>query len=234
MKHQIAVLIMSILFIPSLLAAQSPRSIDSARLEAMLKEKTSQGMESYLSAPDAHGDPLVIKLARQGDVKTLQTLASYSQTGNFLSATDKYGNNLFHVAKNVDTVQVVSSLFRHYYGAKAPLKIKQMANTRNKLDETPLHAQINAAHSDTFRLIYGYTSLKKKNDDARNQLTRLHGADERIYAQHKDIYCRNVISAASANGMTILQSAQAQIPYNPQMAQVAGAIERILPCLTQN
>lgn len=236
MKKIVTALILSFVFVPGVLCAQSVHQADNLRLAAALVAQTSQGMDAYLSAPDGYGTPLVIKLARQGDIKTLQTLTSYSQTGNFLSATDKYGNNLFHIAKNADTVQAVSSLIRHYYGAgpKAERKIKQLINTRNHHGETPLHAQINAAHSDTFRPIYAYTSLKKKNDDSRKQLSRLYGVDERIYAQHKNIYCREVISDASANGVTILQAAQAQIPYNPQMAQVAGTISHILPCLTQN
>ena len=234
MKHKLTVLMVSIFFAPGVLTAQQNHSVDSTRLVATLAAKSAQEMDAYLSAPDKHGEPLVIKLARQGDVNALQNLAAQPATGNFLSATDKYGNNLFHVAKNANTVQVLSSLIRRYYGPKTTRKIEQLANARNKLDETPLHAQINAAHADTFRLIYNYTSLKKKNDMARNQLTRLRGADERIYAQHKAIYCQDIISAGSANGITLLQAAQAQIPYNPQMAQVAGNIGRVLPCLTQN
>ena len=234
MKHKIAALLAVVFFIPGVLAAQAARPVDSGRLAAVLSAKSAQEMDAFLSKADEYGTPLIIKLARQGDVKTLQTLPSYAQTGNFLSATDKYGNNLFHVAKNADTVQAVALLVRRYYGPQTTRKIKQLANARNKLNETPLHAQINAAHTDTFRLIYNYTSLKEKNDMARNQLARLHGADERIYTQHKAIYCRDILSAASANGVTILQSAKAQIPYNPQMGQVAATIERTLPCLAEN
>ncbi len=231
MKKIFTALILSVLFIPAVLTANP---VDHIRLAATLSAQTSQGVDAYLSAPDEYGTPLVLKLARQGDVKTLQSLAEYPSTGKFLLATDKYGNNLFHVAKNANTVQVLSSLIRQYYGAKAPRQIEQLANTKNKLGETPLHAQINAAHADTFRPIYRYTSLKKKNDEATRQLARLQGADERLYAQHKAIYCRNVVDAGSANGVTLLQAAQAQVPYNPQMAQVAGMINRVLPCLAQN
>ena len=234
MKKTVAAFILSFIFVPGVLLAEPAHRVDNVRLAAALAAQTSQGVDAYLSAPDEYGTPLIIKLARQGDVKTLQNLAQYPATGKFLLATDKYGNNLFHVAKNADTVQVVSSLIRRYFGAKATRKIAQLADTRNKLGETPLHAQINAAHADTFRPIYTYTSLKKKNDNARRQLARLQGADERLYAQHKAIYCQDVVDAGSVHGVTLLQAAQAQIPYNPQMAQVAGAIGRVLPCLAQN
>ncbi len=231
MKKIFLALILSALFIPVVLTAHP---VDNIRLAATLAAQTSQGIDAYLSAPDEYGTPLIIKLARQGDVKTLQSLAEYPATGKFLLTTDKYGNNLFHVAKNANTVQAVSSLIRRYYGAKATRHIEQLVNTPNKLGETPLHAQINAAHADTFRPIYRYTSLKKKNDVARRQLARLQGADERLYAQHKAIYCQDIVAAGSVHGVTLLQAAQAQVPYNPQMAQVAGTISRILPCLAQN
>lgn len=231
MKKTVAAFIFSLFFVSGALCAHP---VDNIRLATILSAKTAQGAEQYLTTPDAYGTPLIIKLARQGDIKTLQSLTQYSKDGKFLLATDTYGNNLFHVAKNANTVQAVSSLIRRYFGAKAPRQIAEMVDAQNKLGETPLHAQINAAHGDTFRPIYTYTSLKKKNDIVRNQLTRLYGTDERIFAQHKAIYCQGIVSAASANGVTLLQAAQAQISYNPQMAQVAGVISQVLPCLAQN
>ena len=231
MKKVFTALILSFILVPGALAIEpAHHRVDDLRLAAALAAQTSQGMDAYLSTPDAYGTPLIIKLARQGDVKTLQSLTQYPADGKFLLVTDNYGNNLFHVAKNADTVQAVASLIRRYYGAKAARKIEQLADARNQLDETPLHTQINAAHTDTFRPIYTYTSLKKKNDAARTQLARLHGMDERIFAQHKAIYCQDIMSAGSANGITLLQAAQAQIPYNPQMAQVAATLSRVLPC----
>lgn len=228
---KLAAIIFAFILVPGALCAYP---VDNTRLSATLSAKTVQGAQQYLSSTDTYGTPLVIKLARQGDVKTLQSLSQYNTDGKFLLATDAYGNNLFHAAKDANTVQAVASLIRRYFGAKAPRQIANLVDERNKLGETPLHAQINAAHSDTFRPLYAYTSLKKKNDTARNQLARLHGMDERIYAQHKAIYCQGIVSAASANGLTLLQAAQAQIPYHPQMARVAGAISRVLPCLTQD
>ena len=231
MKKTVAACIFTFLIISGTLCAHP---VDNTRLATTLSAQTTQGVDQYLSAPDPYGTPLIIKLARQGDVKTLLELAQYPSTGKFLLATDKYGNNLFHVAKNADTVQAVASLIRRYFGAAAARKIAQLVDTRNHLDETPLHAQINAAHSDTFRPIYAYTSLKKKNDAARNQLTRLRGSDERLVAQHQAIYCQDIVSAGSANGVTLWQAAQTQIPYNPQMAHVAGVIGRVMPCLAQH
>ncbi|MBR2081962.1 MAG: hypothetical protein IJ876_03000 [Elusimicrobiaceae bacterium] len=232
MKQRIvSIILLTLILIPGVTRAQNAPEADTSRLSVALALQTAQGVENYLSAPDAYGTPLIIKLARQGDVKTLLSLAEYSKDGQFLLSTDKYGNNLFHAAKNADTVQAAASLIRRFYGAKAPRKISELVDARNTLDETPLHAQINAAHTDTFRPIYAYTSLKKKNDSAHNQLARLRGSDERIYAQHKAIYCQHIIEAGSAHGITLWQAAQTQTQYNPSMSQIAYSIGRVLPCL---
>ena len=232
MKNRLAAVLICI-FLPAALCAQR-HAVSEFRLLQTVNARTAAGAEAYLSAPDAYGTPLVLKLARQGDVQTLVNLANSPTTGQFLLATDKYGNNLFHVAKNADTVQAVASLLRRFYGARASQKIIQLANARNQLGEAPLNAQINAAHTDTFRPIYAYTVLKQKNDTANNQLARLRGADVAIFNQHKAIYCAEVIAASSAGGKTLLQSAQAQIPYHPDMAPLAQTIVRTLPCLTEN
>ena len=99
MKKTVAACIFTFLIISGTLCAHP---VDNTRLATTLSAQTTQGVDQYLSAPDPYGTPLIIKLARQGDVKTLLELAQYPSTGKFLLATDKYGNNLFHVAKNAD------------------------------------------------------------------------------------------------------------------------------------
>lgn len=233
-KAQTLFILLIALFVPVILQAQHNHTIDTARLTRLLEARATEGVDSLLSAPDSYGTPLVIKLARQGEVQTLLSLTQYPSEGKFLFATDKYGNNLFHVAKNADTVQAIASLVRRFYGNNASKQIARLADTPNLLGERPLNAQINAAHADTFRPIYTYTSLKKKNDVARAQLSRLHGADERIFKQNKTIYCQDITAASSAGGQTLLQAAQAQITYHPQMEEVAQMIERIFPCLSDH
>ena len=233
MKHSILSFTCFIFLFSSALYAQHTPVLAS-RLEATVESQKRVSTDAYWSAPDIYGTPRVLKLARQGDVNTLRSLTKYPLSGQFLLTTDSYNNNLFHVAKDADTVQAIALLLRHFYGAKATQKITQLANANNALGERPLNAQINAAHTDTFRLIYRYTTLKQKNDIARRRLTRLHGSDPRIFAQHKAIYCQDIIQASSANGVTLLQAAQAQVAYHPQMAPLASKISRLLPCLAEN
>ena len=201
----------------------------SERIQATLTEKTTHA--THFMQSDAYGTPLVIKLARQGDTRTLHQIAHSSNATTILSSQDSYGNNLFHVAKNADTVQVIASLIRQAYGAKAPAQITAMVDQKNRLGETPLHAQLNAGHTDTFRPLYRQSTLKKKNDTANRQLMRLQGVSEDISHSNRRIYCQEIRQLGSANGRTLLQAAQDQIPYNPQMSALAQNIGRVIPCL---
>ena len=134
------------------------RAVSDIRLQQALTAQTIQGTENYLSAPDKFGTPLIIKLARQGDMETLTQLSSKTHTGDFLLAKDLYGNNIFHSAKDAHTIQTLAALIRRYYGAKALSQIRLLMDARNQLGETPLHAQINAGHTETFAPIYAYTT----------------------------------------------------------------------------
>ncbi len=227
MKHIIFITLFAFCAAPLTLQAHP---LQQDRLNAAVAHAAAAN-DDYWTTPDAYGTPLIIKLARQGNVSTLQSLAKYPLSGKFLLATDPYGNNILHVAKNADTVQALASLLRHFYGPQAAQKITRLANATNKLGERPLNAQINAAHADTFRPIYAYTALKQKNDSARNRLSRLRGTNESIFAQNKAIYCADIQAESSANGITLLQAAQAQAAYHPHMGAFAHKLAGLIPCL---
>ena len=227
MKRTILITLFALCVAPLTLQAQP---LQQARLTAAVAHAAAAN-DDYWSAPDAYGTPLIIKLARQGNVSALQSLTQYPLSGKFLLATDPYGSNILHVAKNADTVQALALLLRHFYGPHAAQKITRLANATNKLGERPLNAQINAAHADTFRLIYAYTSLKQKNDSARNRLSRLRGTNEAIFVQNKAIYCADIQAESSANGITLLQAAQAQAAYHPHMGAFAHKLAGLIPCL---
>ena len=227
MKHIIFITLLAFCAAPLTLQAHP---LQQDRLNAAVAHAAAAN-DDYWTTPDAYGTPLIIKLARQGNVSTLQRLAKYPLSGNFLLVPVPYGNNILHVPKNADTVQALASLLRHFYGPQAAQKITRLANATNKLGERPLNAQINAAHADTFRLIYAYTTLKQKNDSARNRLSRLRGTNEAIFAQNKAIYCADIQAESSANGITLLQAAQAQAAYHPHMGAFAHKLAGLIPCL---
>ena len=226
------VVTISILLFANLLQAEPVSAVLNERINAAIEKNASY--DKQLTSLDAYGTPLVIKLARQGNTKLLTQLAQNAGNGDFLNAKDKYGNNLFHVAKNADTVQVVASLVRRFYGANTTQQITRMVDQRNLLSETPLLAQINAGHADTFRPLYSLSTLKTTNDMFKNQLSRLKGSGPSLVAEHKAMYCQKIRDLASANGRTLLQAAQDQVPYHPEMASLAQRLERIIPCLAEN
>ncbi len=233
MKYSIFLLVtIAMLLVGGPLKAEAISDTLNKRLSIAV-EKNIQA-DQQLSSLDAYGTPLVIKLARQGNTKLLAQLAQNEVNGDFLNAKDKYGNNLFHVAKNADTVQVAASLVRKFYGAKTTQQITLMVDQRNLLGETPLLAQVNAGHVDTFRSLYSLSTLKATNDMFKNQLSRLKGSDPSFIAEQKAIYCHKIQQLASANGRTLLQAAQDQVPYHPEMAPLAQRLESVIPCLAEN
>ena len=229
MKHGIYhFLIFAFVLFPTGLFAQQPAQ---GRLSVALTTQMARTLGTNLTKPDAYGTPYFLKLARQGDIKTLRQAAQTVTSGDFLLVKDSYGNNMFHVAKDAATLQVLAALVRRFYDPQTSQIIYKLANEKNRLGETPLMAQINAGHPDTFRPLYDYTALKIKNEAANNQLSRLQGMDENIIRQNRASYCEQVISLSSANGRTLLQAAQGQVPYNPAMINVVQDIRRTIPCL---
>lgn len=201
------------------------------RLSVALTAQTARVLGTDLMKQDAYGTPYFLKLARQGDTQILRQAAQTVASGDFLLAKDRYGNNMFHVAKDAATIQVLASLVRQFYGSQTLKIIHQLADERNRLGETPLMAQINAGHADTFRPLYTYTTLKVKNDAVNNQVLRWQGMDENIIRQNRADYCEEVINLSSANGRTLLQAAQDQVPYNPAMGRVVQDIRQTITCL---
>ncbi len=216
------------------LLPKTPFAAPLANLEQHInqavKSQSAQQIEARFSTPDAHGTPLIIKLARQGDVKTILQ-AKAATSGKFLLVKDAYGNNVFHVAKNADTVQAIASLLRHFYAGQTSLQITALVDARNAQGETPLLAQINAGHADTFIPLYTYSTLKQKNDIATRQLSRLRGVSDAIAASNRAIYCEEIRSLSTVGGRTLLQAAQDQLPYHPQMSSVVRTISQEMPCL---
>ncbi len=229
MKHGIYHFFAVALFVfpTGLFAQQHPQQ----RLSVALTAQMARTLGSNLSQPDEYGTPYLLKLARQGDMKTLRQAAQTTASGDFLLVKDRYGNNMFHVAQDATTIQVLAALVRQFYGSQTPQIIHQLADEKNRLGETPLMAQINAGHPDTFRPLYAHTTLKIKNEAANNQLSRLQGSEESLVRQNRAIYCEQIIHLSSANGRTLLRAAQDQVPYNPAMNSVVQDIQRTIPCL---
>ena len=206
-----------------------------------IHRKIHQRQAISLRATNSFKTPRIIELVKDGSDETIRALkqgAQHEKNGEFLLLTDNNDNNVFHVAKNVQTVQVLAGLFRKFYGAKASQQLSTLINNkRNKFGETPLMAQINAAHADTFKPLYNFSLLKQKNDIARYQLAGQQGMLPKIQNQNKSFYCKEIRQLASSNGITLLQAAQIQAAYHtnrPELLNLVQEIAHKIPCLVNN
>lgn len=74
---------------------------------------------------------------KKGDVQSLAELEARAKDGSYLMATDKFGNNAFHLAKDAVTVQAVARSIRHLYKDNFPNKILALKNQTNESGATP-------------------------------------------------------------------------------------------------
>ncbi len=187
-----------------------------------------------LTKENRYGTPRIIELLRQGKTDVIAKSAKYQKSGEFLVAQDSSGNGVFHVVADADAVNMLAGLFRKFYGPKASEQMSIMINKRNASGETPLMAQLSAAHADTFWLIYNFSSLKQESETVRYQLANQRGMGV-IESQNRTHYCnqfRPLITDGA--GRTLLKIAQDQVPNHPEMARLARIISREIPCLEQN
>lgn len=78
----------------------------------------------------------------------------------FLTAQDKFENNIFHLAPNASTVQALAGLVRNLMGEEEFLPmLKALRDQRNKSGETPLMYHVNFGIADTFDLLYKGSTL---------------------------------------------------------------------------
>ena len=132
----------------------------------------------------------------------------------WLLATDKFGNNCFHLAKDASTLQVLAAAVRRLEPKQSFLIISQLRNQRNNMGETPLMAHINYGKADTFRLLYEGSELASAIREAKAVNTG--GA----LLQVAEIKEGVVLSLAKDNsGRTVAQAALANYNY-PGMGEV--------------
>ncbi|MBR4355232.1 MAG: hypothetical protein IKP96_01460 [Elusimicrobiaceae bacterium] len=158
--------------------------------------------------------------AQEGNVEAIGTLTR----ADFLQATDKFGNNCFHLAKNADTVQALAAAVRRL--EKDPTAvINHLRNQRNNMGETPLMYHVNYGKADAFRLLYEGTELAA----AVREVSRV---DKGGALKHSADIKKGVALAVSRDnsGRTVAQAALANID-KPGMQSIVNFFERTAPYL---
>ncbi len=157
--------------------------------------------QALLVKPINSGDDF-LKAARQGDVIAI----SHMSDKTFLLATDAYGNNCFHLAKDAATINALAAAIRRLEEEKAPGIIKLLRNQRNYMRETPAMYHINSAKPSTFRLLFKGSDLDlaiekiKPNLNVSGALTLAVSVEQRsIREESRDKSGRTIAQAAQAN-----------------------------------
>ncbi len=90
------------------------------------QQKVSAEMgESFLNA------------VKKGDIQAIGELETRTNNGSYLMATDKFGNNAFHLAKDASTVQAIARSIRNLYKDEFPSKILALKNQANESGAIP-------------------------------------------------------------------------------------------------
>ena len=160
----------------------------------------------------------LLQAAANGNLYVLRTL----EDSSLLTATDKFGNNCLHLAKDAATVEVLTGRLQPVANTGNSI-LKRLRDQRNHVGETPLMAHINRGQSDTFFLLYRGSSLaddiRQTKQTQKGALRIIHNIKKSIALENsKDNSGRTVAQAANANaqapGMNyVIRFFQQEAPY---------------------
>ncbi len=152
----------------------------------------------------------LLQAATSGNLYVLRTL----EDSSLLTATDKFGNNCLHLAKDAATLRVLTNRIQAV-AHTGENTLKQLRDQRNHSGETPLMAHINMGKADTFELLYTGSSLEESIRQAEQTQT---GALRIIFSIKKAIALEN---SKDNSGRTVAQAAlvNAQAPYMNQVVR---------------
>ena len=157
-----------------------------------------------------------LQAARQADLAVIAQVKDYA----VFSATDKFGNNALHLAKNAATVKAIEKAVIQAAGEEVGEEIlTQLRNQRNHMNETPVMAHISYGKADTFELLYKGTRLAEAIREVRS-VDR--GGALTITADIKKANTRAL--SADKSGRTIAQAALANAD-KPGMQQIVYFFE---------
>ncbi len=158
---------------------------------------------SELTQENEYGNTRLFQAALEGDVSSLLKLSSLAGSGDFLLQKGKNGNNVFHVARNVETVQAVASLVRHFYDKKSGEVIRRLMNEKNDLGETPALMQLGYARAEVFLVLFKYTDQYDQMLDLKGRLAAGGLVADLAEGEKQDF----IKSVTDASGRTMAQVA---------------------------
>lgn len=102
-----------------------------------------------------------LEAVKKGDVKAIRELETAAKNPSYLMATDKFGNNAFHLAKDAPTVQAVARSVRSLYKNEFPAKILVLKNQTNHSGVIPAVQAVFDLRPDKFFVLLERTDLQQ-------------------------------------------------------------------------
>lgn len=102
-----------------------------------------------------------LEAVKKGDVETIGSLEAQAKNPSYLMATDKFGNNAFHLAKDIHTVQAIARSIRNLYKDEFPGKILALKNQTNDSGVIPAVQAIFDLRPAHFFVLLEQTDLKQ-------------------------------------------------------------------------
>ncbi|MCQ2410607.1 MAG: hypothetical protein MJ053_03720 [Elusimicrobiaceae bacterium] len=205
MKSIFSILLVCVVAL-SAAAAPASDAVGTSRRDALIKRYTFK-----ISSEDD-----LLKAAEKGYIYAINSVTDVS----LLQATDKFGNNVFHLAKDAVTLQALAAVARRL-DENYLTRLNSLRNQRNYMGETPLLYHVNMGKQGTWKSLYSGTRLQEnilaanavsdrggalvKTADVRKSLVRQEASDDSG---------RTVAQAALANNMSdVVTFFQTNAPY---------------------
>lgn len=173
----------------------------------------------------------LLSAAKQADMRSLRIRWAQLGKEEALAQTDRYGNNILHIAKNTE---VFNFVWQRLTEEEREIVLSQ----RNNAGETPLIAQIIYGHEPIFLQYFPQTRLYKQLQETSNSL-----ANEGLNREVAKIKGEELIKTCSVGGITMWQRAHglaqgAQADgrygvYREAMQQVEKMIADVAPFLVK-
>ena len=204
-------------------------SLNAAPLKDTVQTRRAQMVERYLikqRVQIAEVTAALISASKSGDIEAIAKWASSTTQPSPLLGTDKFGNNVFHVAKDASTVQALAAAVRTLYKNDYAEKIAFLKNQRNQVGETPLMMHVGYGRTETFNLFYDGSDL----EEAIKKMQSVNKGG--LFSPVAAILQSEVVRLSQDNsGRSFCQAARAGMSYYPHLQEVVTFCKVNVPFL---
>lgn len=136
--------------------------VNAAPTASTVKTKRAVMVEMYAQQKrQAEMNEKFLEAVKKGDVETIGQLETQANNPSYLMATDGFGNNAFHLAKDVYTVQAVARSLRNLYKDEFSAKILTLKNQPNNSGVIPAVQAVFDLHPANFSILLDGSNLER-------------------------------------------------------------------------